>query len=264
MRSHHADTHTYKADAIVLRRRNLGETDKILVLFTQWRGKISVVAKGSRKPQSRLTGAAETLNYLKGQVSTGRNLDILTQCEVKESFPRLRENLTALTTALYLTELTDSMTEEDQQYPDIFHLLLSSLYILDRGKALPNLVARRFEIQLMALIGYEPRLDECVRCGADVEEGSLGFSAQMGGVLCSQCLGRVPDSVALSRQALIALSILLEMEPERLETARTKPELARELKNRLHDYIRNHLGSRIRSLDFLNELSDSDSLVNNK
>jgi DNA repair protein RecO (recombination protein O) len=247
-------TRTYKAEGVVLRRRTLGETDKVLVLMTERRGKISVIAKGARKPLSKFSGAAEALNHLKVFVASGRNLDVLSQCEVKDAFHHLRLNLDGLATGTYLAELIDSMIEEHHPFPEIYHLMVSSLRLLERGVAYPDLVARRFEIQLMAYLGYEPCLGACARCGSMVEQNGIGFSASYGGVLCPECTQFAPGSFPMSRAALIGMRKLLEMESPEMEKARPKDELRAELSRILKDHIRHRHDSPIKSLDFLETL----------
>src|SRR6185312_9404470 len=99
----------YSVQAVVLRRRNLAETDKIVTLFTRERGKLSAVAKGARRPQSRIAGATEPPTFVRAFMAVGQNLDLVTQCEVKEAFPQLRSDLSKLTYCGYLLELTETL-----------------------------------------------------------------------------------------------------------------------------------------------------------
>lgn len=160
----------YTANAIVLRRIDFGETDRITTLYTRELGKISAIAKGARKPISRLAGATETLTYAKFQLATGKTLDVITQVEVRHSFPRVRSNLRQLAYATYLAELIERFVEEREPNADMFDLLLSSLYLLERLND-PEKIAHMFELQFMKLLGYEPTLDKCVRCRKPLSEG---------------------------------------------------------------------------------------------
>lgn len=73
----------YTTPAVVLHRINLGENDKILTLFTRERGKLSAVAKGSRKPISKLAGATELFTHSRMQLAVGRSLDVITQAKMR-------------------------------------------------------------------------------------------------------------------------------------------------------------------------------------
>src|SRR5581483_4451126 len=102
----------YKATGLVLHRLNLGETDKILTLYTREHGKLSAVVKGARRPTSRLSGATELFTLSRLLLATGKSLDIVTQCEIRETFPRLRADLDLLARATYFCELLDRLTLE--------------------------------------------------------------------------------------------------------------------------------------------------------
>ena len=83
----------YRSEAIVLRRQDFGEADRLLTLFTPALGKIRVVAKGARKPQSRKAGHIESFMRTKMLFARGRNLDLVTQAELVEPYRALREDL---------------------------------------------------------------------------------------------------------------------------------------------------------------------------
>src|SRR5256885_1777053 len=102
----------YKVNAIVLRRMDLGETDRILRLLTRECGRVDVVAKGARRGTSRLSGATELFTHSRMMLATGKTLDIVSQCEIRESFPPLRSNLPSLSRAAYLCELVERFMEE--------------------------------------------------------------------------------------------------------------------------------------------------------
>src|SRR5579862_2141676 len=107
----------YKSTAIVLHRTNLGETDRILTLLGRETGKLNAVAKGARGPKSRLSGVSELFTHSRILLAAGRNLDIVSQGEIRESFPALRTDLALMARATYLCELTDRLTEEREPDP---------------------------------------------------------------------------------------------------------------------------------------------------
>src|SRR5260370_20148092 len=123
--------HSYSTEAIVLKRSDLGEADRIVTLFTPHKGKFRAIAKGSRRPVSKLAGHLELLSRSQLQIGLGRNLDIVTQAEVRENFLRLRTELWHMTCGFYLVELVDRFVEERVQHADIYMLLLETLRYLD-------------------------------------------------------------------------------------------------------------------------------------
>src|SRR5262249_41011613 len=156
---------TYPATGLVLRRTNLGETDKILTLYTREHGKLPAVAKGARRATSRMTGATELFTASRLLLATGRNLDIVTQCEIRESFPSLREDLERLARATYFCELLDafSLERDATTSEEAFDLTLAALSLLQQAAVSLDVIVHAYELRLLALMGYAPVLDHCVK-----------------------------------------------------------------------------------------------------
>ncbi|HEY7350136.1 MAG TPA: DNA repair protein RecO [Ktedonobacterales bacterium] len=125
----------YTTDALILKRMDYGEADRILTLFTPGRGKIKAIAKGARRTTSRIAGHVELFTRSQLQLAAGRDLEIITQGESQERFPHLRAGLWHATTAYYLAELIDKFTEEHNEYADLYTLLIESLRRLDEDAA---------------------------------------------------------------------------------------------------------------------------------
>ena len=98
---------SYSTEAITLKRTDLGEADRIVTLFTPGKGKYHAIAKGTRRPVSKLAGHLELLSRSQLQLALGRNLDIVTQAEGRENFLHLRSDLWHMTCGFYLAELVD-------------------------------------------------------------------------------------------------------------------------------------------------------------
>ena len=84
---------TYRTEAIVMRRKDIGEADRILTLLTPGRGKLRAIAKGIRKPRSRKAGHLELFTRSKLLLASGRDLDIITQAEVVDAYRPVRATL---------------------------------------------------------------------------------------------------------------------------------------------------------------------------
>ena len=245
----------YKTNAIILRRIPLSETDKILTLFTREYGKLSAVAKGSRRTTSRLSGATEPLMFLRALLAEGMNLDVVTQAEIRESFPIVRGDFGLFLRATYACELLDRLTVERDPAPEAFDLLLSTLYILQRAIE-PDAALHAYELQLMALVGYEPRLDACVRCERDMLSGDLfpgGFSPVRGGVLCEDCANQVRDEVLKFGVAAHAtlLSLAAQDDARVLAATELPPEARDEINRALRAHLRHRMERDIKSTAFL-------------
>jgi DNA repair protein RecO (recombination protein O) len=138
----------FKAKAITLKTRPFAEADKMVTLFSLEYGKLRVLAKSARRVPSRLGGKVETLSYGEYLIAKGRSIDIVSQCEVIETFQSVRCNPATLMISLYFLKLVDAGTSEGQHNPGLFDLLLKGLTALKEGKD-PRTVELRFEKAFM-------------------------------------------------------------------------------------------------------------------
>lgn len=143
---------SYKTKAISIRTRPFAEADKMVTLFTRDHGKIRAIAKGARRVPSSLGGRVETFTYADYFIAKGRNLDIISQGQVIETFQRVRESPEMLPTGLYMIKLVDAGTVEGQRHPELFDLLLKALLRLKNGDS-GSRVAKEFEKAFVVLEG---------------------------------------------------------------------------------------------------------------
>lgn len=233
----------YRTEAVVLRRFDLGEADRILTLYTPHYGKLRAVAKGVRRPASKLAGHLDLFTRAKVLLARGRNLDVLTGAETTESFRGLRGadpgSLGRIGIAYYLAELLDHFTGEEIENRAVWDLLLGALRALSEGLD-PALVARHYELRLLGLLGYRPEIEVCVACGRPLRPEPNAFSAELGGVLCPECRAEDPAAEPLSVNALKLLRLLAREEPATLARLRFSPALAAEVEGTLRRAIRQH------------------------
>jgi DNA repair protein RecO (recombination protein O) len=248
----------YKTNAIVLRQRKLGEADKILTLYTPNLGKLDAVAKGVRRPRSKLAGHVEPLTYSTLLLARGRELDIVTQAQTLEVFLPLREELERTGRALYVAELVDRFTPERQESYPVFRLLLETLRRLAGEDGL-DIVLRFFEMRLLDHLGYRPQLEECVACGKPLEPLTNNWSAESGGVTCPACARGLAVARPLSLNALKVMRLLQAGDYRDVARVRVTPTLGAELERHLREYLLYVLERDVRSARFLDTLRRSGS-----
>ena len=180
------ESRTYRTQAIVLGHFEYGEADRILKLYTLEKGKMSAIAKGVRRINSRKAGHLEPFTHVTLFLAKGRNLDIITQAEALNPMIGLRENLQLMALASYVVEVLDRFTYEEGQNPSLFRLLIQTL---SRLETQPNVdtVIRYYEMRLLELLGYRPQLFECIDCGEAIRAQDQFFSPLGGGVACPRC-----------------------------------------------------------------------------
>lgn len=266
---------SYSTEAIVLKRSDLGEADRILTLFTPHKGKVHVIAKGVRRITSKRAGHLELLSRSQLQMALGRTFDIVTQAETRESFLHLRSELWHMTCGFYLAELVDRFIEDHTQHINVYNLLLEALRCLDvdavelqrqraqgmisaeQGYRRTKLLLRYFELHLLFYVGYEPALQHCAHCASELRAQENGFKPSLGGVLCPQCSQFWERSLsvkALRTLLLLRRSRWADIPYQRLEV-HLDTRLEGELEAVLHGLLRFHLERDLKSWSFLEMLS---------
>jgi DNA repair protein RecO (recombination protein O) len=253
-----AQQRLYQTEAIILRRADMGEADRLLTIFTPALGKLRVIAKGARKPKSRKSGHVELFMRVKLLLAKGRTMDIVSQAETVEAYLPLREDLLRSTFAHYCAELFDRFTAEQEAQSELYDLLAVTLERLCAASD-PALVARYYEIQLLTLVGYQPRLFGCARCGrklepVDSDTPPYAFDAELGGALCAACVDERPQAVALSLAALKVLRHAMRTDYATFAALNLRPSLHRELEQVTQKYITYILERNLKSTEFLRTL----------
>jgi DNA repair protein RecO (recombination protein O) len=234
----------YKVEAIVLRRTNLGEADRIVTLFTREQGRLPAVAKGARKPKSRFAGRLELFTHLRALLAQGRTLDVVSQVEVIDPFAAVRADLERLGAASFLAEVTDRALPEREPQPAIFAALRQALRTAALGDA--EKAGSWYAAQFLSLSGYGPVTDRCVVCGRPIR-GAAAFSPALGGSLCPADRARDPESIPASAVALAAIGFLREMPVSAAGRVTLAPEQRAEVRELLRRYLEYRLEIRLKS-----------------
>lgn len=237
----------------MLGRRDFGEADRILTLFTSDRGKVAAIAKGVRRVTSRRSGHVELFTYAHFVLAEGRNLDVVTQAETIRPYSGLREDLVRTTYAYHIAETTDRFVREGISSPETFYLLRDSLGALTDCED-PSLAARYFELRLLDQLGYRPELGRCPACGTVLEREGNCFSPEAGGAVCGQCRGTLSDAQDLPEAAFRVLRFLQTREWAVARQVTLTPATRSVLESIMNAYVRHHLERELASVAFLRRL----------
>ena len=192
----------YRDDAMVLRVQKLGESDRIVTLFTRRHGRIRAVAKGVRRTTSRFGARLEPFGHIDVQLLEGRSLDVVSQVEGLDLYGRhLMADYPRYTAASAIAETAERLTPIEQE-PSlrIYLLTLGAIRALALGEHASSLVLDAYLLRGMGAAGWAPALRECAVCGT---AGShRAFSVPAGGSVCPDCrppgaANPAPASVAL-------------------------------------------------------------------
>lgn len=142
-----------KTEGVVLKHSNFAEADRLLVIYTRDFGKVTCIAKGARRPRSRKAGHVELGNWCRVFIAKGKNLDILTEVEIKKAFGQVDFTEDKANQIYHLLELVDSLTANNQKNEKVFNLLVNYLSKIT-GEEDFNLVSAVFKTKLLSQLGF--------------------------------------------------------------------------------------------------------------
>jgi DNA repair protein RecO (recombination protein O) len=238
------------ATALVVRGSDWSETSRIATLWSREFGKLRVLAKGGRRLNSSFEVALDLLNVCHIAVirKSSGGLDLLTEAQVAERFPKLRTHLPALYAAYYIAELLADGTEVYDPHAALFDATLTALRELGEAGANvgPRLAA--YELTWLQELGYSPALETCAACGRPVPEPTV-FSASAGGIVCPECLPRQREKRSITPAALRMLQSLgSEIDAWRQTFS---PPVRAEVRALLGQYVTYRLSRRMRTLPYV-------------
>ena len=253
---------TYRTQAVILRRRDQGEADRVLTLFTPGDGKLQLIAKGIRKTTSRKAGHVELFAHISLMAAKARTWDILTEVTTVESFRHLRNNLEHIGRAAYAAELIDCFAEEDDENQPLWDLLLLLLRELDRHAQEEdafdiNLLMRWFEVHLLGVTGFQPQFYRCIGSGDELQAETNYLSIAEGGVFGPKMGHAREDVEPIQPEILKILRYLQRSCWQEVQTLKVKTATMNRIENILYRMLLNVLERQLKSVNFLRKLKQS-------
>jgi DNA repair protein RecO (recombination protein O) len=207
-----------KDTAICIKVSDFSETSQIVTLFTRANGKISAIAKGSKRPKSAFDGPLEILSY--GRIvfsdSSREKLATLTEFQQQPSFFCTADNLFALNCCLFGAELVNALTHDYDPHPQLFDAFLQFLNDSNAKQRLKNerqemlALLILFQLNLLKEIGLMPILNACANCKTKYERRATSdefyFSSSANGLICRDCEASFPDKIKLNKNAADCLA----------------------------------------------------------
>ncbi len=240
-----------KCEGIVIRSTDYGETNKIITLYTRELGKVGVMARGAKKPNSRFTSITQLFTYGTFLFQKSSGLGSLQQGETIQSLRSIREDIFLTAYASYMAELLDKSTENMERNPFLFELLMQTLQFLDDGLD-PDILLYIFEMKMLPVLGLHPQLDRCTNCGH--RDGTFHFSIREGGFLCHRCFEIDPYRLSISPMAVKLLRLFFYFDLNRLGNISVKQATKNEVKLVIQAYYQEYSGLTIKSKRFLDQL----------
>ena len=241
---------------LILRETNYKEADKILTVLTRDFGKRTVKARGCRRKTSKLTAGTQLLVYSDMTLYERQERYLLHEVAVLEQFLGLRRDIELLALASYFAEVLESVAQEGVPHPELLSLILNAMYALDTLKKPPLQVKAVFELSLMCLTGYEPRLDACAVCG-EAEPTEPRLNLREGVLHCAACREQVGGGVSLplTPAVLAALRHVAWGEARRVFSFALSPAGMLQFSDVTEAFLLTQLERGFRTLDYYKQLT---------
>lgn len=157
-------TRTFKTSGIVLRTRELAEQDRFITLYTPDQGKLTCIAKGIRSFKSRRSTQVELLSRVDIQLWKSNHHFYLTQAISQKRFSGFKEDMASLTSGVFIAELVDRLTPDEQPHKEIFDLLDETFSLMEFYPEHHELLREAFVIKCLQLLGILGSVRQCGQC----------------------------------------------------------------------------------------------------
>jgi DNA repair protein RecO (recombination protein O) len=248
-----------KTNGIILKRKKIGEADKLLVIYTSDLGKISALACGIEKISSRRAGHLEPLMLSLLELTKGKkNNYLIKEAKVSNNFKSTRSDLYKTSLACYASELVDKTTFFEEKNHLIFNLLKKTLSLLEKSdKSELIKIIRSFEIHLVNLLGFRPELNQCLSCKNKITAKQVYFCFVEGGIYCSKCYSIKLKAIKTSSESINILKFLQNNSLQK--SLILGPEDIKKIGNLMHFYIKSILEIDLQSKIVIKKLGLAES-----
>ena len=252
----------FETDAILLRKIEYGDHDFIITFMTRDKGKITVMAKNAKKSVKRFSGSLDLFSFNHIQCRyPKKNKDAmitLVQTELENGFANIRYDVYKTAYASYWMEMVHLWLEEGKAQPDVYHLLLFSLDMLDRSDMSIEVLSLLFQIRFMSMSGFTPGIERCGTCRVHLDhipEKRLRFDFKEGNIVCPRC--RVNGSgygLDVSKGTLKQLFWMNNTDVGKAERIKFSGAAVKEGQILLESFIAFHMAREFKTLTFLKRL----------
>jgi DNA repair protein RecO (recombination protein O) len=246
---------THETNATVLKSVNYSDTSLIVRLFTEHYGKVTVIAKGARRPKQFIAGILQPPNHIAVWYShkEGRDVQTLTKTEFVERYTQLTSSLAKSAAVMLAIEMLDRAVDDSDPHPILFRLITSTVRSLDQTDGDEMVILHFYQLHLAKQLGFGPRLTVCNQCGRGLKRATLDMVS--GHLLCERChpTGNFP----LGEQALQYLKDLNQIHIAELSGLSPGAKASKEVGDFLLHHLYFHVDgmSNLRSIKFWRQVN---------
>ncbi|SNX55253.1 DNA repair protein RecO [Thermoanaerobacterium sp. RBIITD] len=243
-----------KTESIVLKSSLIGETDKIVTLFTKSNGKVQALAKGARNSKSRFLGASHPFCIGYYVLFEGQNYYYIDQWELIHTFIKFEDDILKLSYASYYVDMVYKLLQEEEKNINIYNLLKYALILLEKDATNPDILTILYVLRFVTFMGYLPEVNNCTSCGR--KDNINFFSPSIGGVLCNNCRNISNDILYIKRDTLNVLRYLLKYGFHSLDKIKIPNHTIEELDKIITEYVNVHFEKNFQSKNLLEKIKN--------
>ncbi len=246
-----------QTDALVLRIYPWSETSCIASIYSRDFGKLSVLAKGARRPKSPFEAALDLLSICRVVFipKSGDALDLLTEAKLVRRYRAGARDLLRLYSGYYVAELLDRLTDKGDEQAELFELAEATLLALADPELELRAIVLRLELQMLRMLGHLPTWRYCAQCGEEVPRGdNATFGLLASGVLCERCRPGSRNMILLSGSVRETFEQFSEPEWQKIPLSTYPTANRASLRNVVKQYLTVLLDRKLNLHSYLEEL----------
>ena len=263
----------FAIDGLILKEKESGENDKLLLVLTAERGKVWVCAKGGRSIKSQKSAVCRPYTYAELELYEKHERIWLSGGAPHNSFFAYQPNLESYSLAAYICEICEEITGEGEDATTVLRATLNTFFALEKGLYPHRLIKAAYEVFAASVSGFCPELNYCIKCQKEIkEQNELWLDVMNGGVLCPECMSKKSSAelsfdtdafetrnilLPLDQSSLMALKYCAYAEPNKLFKFSLTDEKSEAFFCRAAEtYLQNHLERGFNTLNFYNSIKD--------
>lgn len=224
-------------DGIILRSVNYGESNKIIEVFTKELGKITAIAKSNREFKKSKGNISEPFLRLNLNLIKGKKFFYLNQSNIIEKNQGIREDIDKMFIAAYISEMTVSGIETEEENRNLYELLCKTFKTLSDTKIDPRIVLISYQIKFLSFIGYRPMLK---LIGENIE-GPYFFNYEDGGIISYGNKNIYEHKIEVEAEIINLFIKLLYIKLENLNEIEASDYQIKKMANILYNYMVFHI-----------------------
>ena len=239
-----------KIEGIIVSEVDYKESSKIINIFSPTDGIIGVLARGTKKVKSKLSGVTSKFTYGYFHINYKDNgLSTLIEVDIIDGFKNIRRNIDMISYASYLLELSN-MAYKHSMNSEVYNLLIASLKKIDECYDY-EVITNILELKLLEYLGIKPVIDSCVNCGC--KDDIVTISSYKGGYLCKNC---AHDEVIVNIKTIKLLRMFYYVDINKISKLDISDIIKKELDRFIDDYYDRYSGLYLKSKIFLKNLQN--------